>query len=81
MRRRWRSSAVFDAPAIIARLDDIAVVGGAVEQRHGHLGIAEDGRPLAEGEVRSDDDFGALMKLADEVEQQLPSGASSLSPE
>lgn len=47
----------------------------AVEQRRGHLGIAEDGRPLAEREVRGDDDAGALIKLADEVEQQLPSRA------
>src|SRR3546814_3277272 len=68
-------SAVFEAPAIVARLDDIAVVGDAVEQRRGHLGIAEDGGPLAEREVRGDDDAGALIKLADEVEQQLPSRA------
>src|SRR3546814_16319123 len=53
----------------------IAVVGDAVEQRRGHLGIAEDGGPLAEREVRGDDDAGALIKLADEVEQQLPSRA------
>src|SRR3546814_2117522 len=66
---------VFEAPAIVARLDDIAVVGDAVEQRRGHLGIAEDGGPLAEREVRGDDDAGALIKLDDEVEQQLPSRA------
>src|SRR3546814_14970944 len=66
---------VFEAPAIVARLDDIAVVGDAVEQRRGHLGIAEDGGPLAEREVRGDDDAGALIKLADAVEQQLPSRA------
>src|SRR3546814_11070446 len=39
------------------------------------LGIAEDGGPLAEREVRGDGDAGALIKLADEVEQQLPSRA------
>jgi hypothetical protein len=50
-------------------------VGDAVEQRRGHLGIAEHGRPFAEGEVRGDDDAGPLIKLADEVEQQLPSRA------
>src|SRR3546814_18458032 len=44
-------------------------------QRRGHLGIAEDGGPLAEREVRGDDDAGALIKLADEVAQQLPSRA------
>jgi len=35
-------------------------MGQAVEERGGHLGVAEDGRPLAEGEVRCDDD-GALL--------------------
>lgn len=68
-------AAVFEAPAIVARLDDIAVVGDAVEQRRGHLGIAEDGGPLAEREVRGDDDAGAFIKLADEAERQLPSRA------
>src|SRR3546814_3954276 len=72
---RWLSAAVFEAPAVVARLDDIAVVGDAVEQRRGHFGVAEHGRPFAEGEVRGDDDAGPLIKLADEVEQQLPSRA------
>src|SRR3546814_620120 len=45
------------------------------EQRRGHFGVAEHGRPFAEGEVRGDDDAGPLIKLADEVEQQLPSRA------
>src|SRR3546814_8085431 len=71
----WLSAAVFEAPAVVARLDDIAVVGDAVEQRRGHFGVAEHGRPFAEGEVRGDDDAGPLIKLADEVEQQLPSRA------
>src|SRR5260370_20664395 len=47
--------AVFKAPAFVAGLDDIAVMGQAVEQRGGHLGVAEDRGPLAEGEVGSDD--------------------------
>ena len=59
-----------------ASLDAIAVMDDAVEQRRGHLGIAEHGRLLAEGEVRGDDDdAGALIELADEVEQQLSSRA------
>ena len=66
---------MFEAPAVVAGLDDVAVVGDAVEQGRGHLGIAEHGRPFAEGEVRGDDDAGPLIKLADEVEQQLPSRA------
>ena len=33
--------------AIVAGLDDVALVGEPVEERIGHLGVAEDGRPLA----------------------------------
>ena len=43
------SGAVLEAPALVAGLDDLAVVGETIEQGGGHLGIAEDGRPLAEG--------------------------------
>ena len=46
----------------------------AVEQGCGHLGVAEDGRPFAEGEVGGDDDRGALVEPAHEVEEQPPSG-------
>ena len=53
---------MLEAPAVVAGLDDVAVVGNAVEQRGGHLGVAEDGRPLAKGEVRRDDDRGALVE-------------------
>ena len=63
---------MFEAPAVVAGLDDIAMVRDAVEQRGGHFRIAEDGGPLAEGQVGGDDDRGLLVELADEVEQQLP---------
>jgi hypothetical protein len=45
-----------EAPAVVASLDDIAVVSEAIEQRGRHLGITEDTRPLPEREVRGDDD-------------------------
>jgi hypothetical protein len=35
-------------------------MGQPVEERGGHLGVAEDGGPFAEGEVGGDDD-GALF--------------------
>jgi hypothetical protein len=57
-----------EAPTVVAGLDDVAVVGETIEQRGRHLGIAEDARPLPEGEVRGDDDRGALVEPADEVE-------------
>src|SRR5208282_4105208 len=72
----WRggSGAVLEAPAFVAGLGDVAVVSEAVEQRGRHLWIAEHARPFAEGEVGRDDDRGALIETADEMEQQLPAG-------
>jgi hypothetical protein len=52
------------------------VVGEPVEERRGHLGVAEDAGPFAEGEVGGDDDRGSLVELADEVEEQLAAGLS-----
>ena len=68
------SGAVLEAPALVAGLDDLAVVGETIEQGCGHLGVAEDGRPLAEGEVCGDDGGGALVEPAHEVEEELPAG-------
>src|SRR6202034_2089876 len=69
-------SAAFEAPTVVAGLDDIAVVGETIEQRGRHLGITEDARPFTECEVGGDDDRGALVEPADEVEQELSSGLS-----
>jgi hypothetical protein len=66
--------AAFEAPAVVTGLDDVAVVGQAIEQCGRHLCIAEDTRPFTEGQVRGDDDRGALVEPADEVEQKLTPG-------
>jgi hypothetical protein len=50
------------------------VVSKPIEQRSGHFSVPEDARPSTEGEVRGDDDRGALVEPADEVEQQLAAG-------
>ena len=50
------------------------MVGEPVEQRGGHLGVAEHGRPFAERQVGGDDDRGALVEPADEMEQELAAG-------
>ena len=50
------------------------MMGEAVEQGRGHLGVAEDGRPFAEGEVGGHDDRGSLVEPAHEVEEQLAAG-------
>ena len=64
--------AVLEAPALVAGLDDVAVVREPVQQRCRQLCIDEDARPFAEGQVGRDDDGGALIEPADQVEQQLP---------
>ena len=43
----------------------------AVEERGRHLGIAEDCRPFAESQVGGDDDRGALVEAANQVEEHL----------
>ena len=65
-----------EAPTVVAGFDDIAVVGQSIEQRSCHLGVAEYARPFAECEVGGDDDRGALVEAADEVEQELTAGLS-----
>ena len=59
---------IFEAPAVVAGLDDIAMVSQAVEQRGGHLGVAEYAGPFAEGEVSGDNDRGAFVEPTDKVE-------------
>jgi hypothetical protein len=66
--------AAFESPAFVAGLDDVTVMGQTVEQRGRHFGIAEHTRPFAEGEIGGDDDGGALVEAADEVEQELTAG-------
>ena len=47
------------------------MVGEPVEERRGHLGVSEDAGPFGEGQVGGDQDRGALLQRADEVEEQL----------
>ena len=51
-------------------------MGEPIEQSGGHLRIAEDRRPFAEAQIGGDDDAGALVKLAEQVEQQGPAGGA-----
>lgn len=41
--------AAFEPPAVVAGLDDVAMVGQPVEQRGRHLGITEHAGPFTEG--------------------------------
>ena len=56
-----RSDAVFEAPAFVADFDNVTMVSEAVKECRFHLGIAEDRRPFAEGEVGGDSDRGAFV--------------------
>jgi hypothetical protein len=60
--------AAFKTPAVVTSLDDVAVMSKAVEQRSGHLGVAEHAWPFAECQIGGDDYGGALVEPADEVE-------------
>src|SRR5271154_7513508 len=71
---RWRSVAVLEPPTGIAGLDDVAVMGQPVEHGSGHLGVAEDLRPVGKGEVGGDQQGGVFVEFADQVEQQLAAG-------
>ena len=50
------------------------MVGKPVQQRGGHLGVAKHPGPLAEAEIGGDDDAGALVKFAEQVEQEGAAG-------
>ena len=50
------------------------MMGETVEHGGGHFGVAEDLRPIGEGEVRGDEQGRVLVELADQVEQQLTAG-------
>ena len=68
------SGPVFEPPAVVAYLDDVAVVGDAVEKRSGHLSVVEDALPFAEGEIDRDDHRGLFVELADQVKEHLAAG-------
>ena len=61
--------AVFEPEAVVSGLEDVAVMGEPVEERGGHLGIAEHAGPFAEAQVRGDDDAGAFVEFAQQMEQ------------
>lgn len=50
------------------------MMGEPVEQSRRHLGVTEDAGPFAEVEIGCDDDRGAFVEAADQMEQELPAG-------
>src|SRR5271154_4490330 len=68
--------AVLEAKAVVSGFKNVAAVGEPIEQRGRHLGVAEHGGPLAEAKIGRDDDAGALVELAEQMEQQGPAGGA-----
>ena len=60
---------MLETVGIVAGFEDVAVMGETVQESGGHLGIAKDLDPLAEGQVSGDDEAGPFVKLADEMEE------------
>ena len=61
-------AAALEAPTVVSGFDDIAVVGQAIEQRGGHLGVAEHTWPFTEVEIGGDEDRGSLIESTDKME-------------
>ena len=62
--------AVLEPEAVVAGFVDMAVMGKPIEERGGHLRIAENDGPFTEAEVGGDDEAGALVEFAEQTEQQ-----------
>ncbi len=65
-----RGRADLEAEAVVARFDDVAVMGEAIEHGRRHLRVAENARPLAEAQIGRDRDTAPFVKLAEQMEQQ-----------
>ena len=68
------AAALLEAVGVGVHLQDVDVVGDAVEQCAGEPLGAEDLGPLVEGQVAGDQRRGALVALADGLEEQLGAG-------
>ena len=68
--------AVLEAEAVVSGFEGVATVGETIEQGRGHLRVAEHGCPLSEAEIGGDDDAGALIELAQQMEEQGPAGGA-----
>ena len=62
------SVTVLEPPGFVAGLDDVAVMGDAIQKGRGHLLIVEHLRPLGEREVGGDDHRDFLVEAVEQVE-------------
>ena len=68
--------ALFEAPGVISGFENVAVVSDAVEERGGHLWVAEDRDPFGEAEIGCDDEGCLFVELADEMERCCQTNAN-----
>ena len=60
---------MFESEAVTVHLEDVHVVGEAIEQCTGQALRAEDAGPLIERQIPGNDDRAALVALAEDFEQ------------
>jgi hypothetical protein len=68
--------AVLESEAVVSGFENVAAVGETVEQRGCHLRVAEHGGPFTEAKIGRDDDAGALVELAQQMEEQRAAGGA-----
>jgi hypothetical protein len=72
---RWAgegtSIAVLEAPAVVASLDDVAMMGQTIQHGGGHPSVAEYLRPIGKSQIGGDQQRRVFIQFADQVEQQL----------
>jgi hypothetical protein len=60
---------VLEVVTVVAGLQDMAMMGQAVEQRRGQFGITEHAGPFGKIQVRGDDDTGFFIQFAGQVKE------------
>ena len=73
--RRGVLLAVLEAVALAVHLEDVDVVGEAVQQRAGEALRSEHLGPLVEWEVGGHQDGASLVALAEDIKEQFRTGA------
>ena len=60
-----------EAPGLGAGVDDVGLVGEAVDDGLGEPGVGEDLGPVAEGEVGRDDKAAAFVAFGEDLEDEF----------
>lgn len=63
-------TSLLEPVTVVADFDDLAAMCESIEKRSGHLRIAKDAAPFAEGQVGGHDQRDAFIEYADQMEQQ-----------